>query len=212
MGLQNLGGIGNLTVLPAGGRPEDTFAFDTGPGNMVMDQLTERMTGGEKRFDQNGEMAARGRVSEPLLQWMLRDPYLKKAQPKTTGREAYGSDYVNRLLREAEEYRLLPEDILATATRFTAACVGVAVRDFCAVKPELLVAGGGGCRNATLMDDLRQELGVPVLTNEDLGLDSDAKEAVAFAVLANECIHGNPNNLPSVTGAGHPVVMGKISL
>ena len=212
VGLQNLGGIGNLTVLPAGGRPEDTFAFDTGPGNMVIDQLTERVTGGRLRFDPNGETAATGRVSEPLMAWMLQDPYLKKAPPKTTGREDYGAGYVNRLMKKAEELCLPSADILATATRFTAVCVKIAVRDFCPVKPDLLIAGGGGCRNATLMRDLREELSVPVLTNEDLGLDSDAKEAVAFAVLANECIHGNPNNLCAVTGAAHPVVMGKISL
>jgi anhydro-N-acetylmuramic acid kinase len=212
VGLQNLGGIGNLTVLPAGGQPEETFAFDTGPGNMVIDQLAEWFTGGAKRFDPDGELAARGHVSEPLLAWMMLDPYLQKAPPKTTGREFYGTEYVNRLLEKAAEDHLSPEDVLATATRFTAACVRVAVRDFCPVKPDLLVVGGGGCRNATLMRDLRGELSIPVLTNEDLGLDSDAKEAVAFAVLANECIHGNANNLCAVTGASHPVVMGKISV
>ena len=211
VGLQNLGGIGNLTVLPAGGRPEDTFAFDTGPGNMVIDQLTERITGGVKRYDENGEMAAAGCVNEALLAWMAQDPFLKKAPPKTTGREDYGAEYIARLTRKAEELRLSPEDLLATTTRFTAVCVKTAVRDFCPVKPDLLIAGGGGCRNGTLMRGLREELGIPVLTNEDLGLDSDAKEAVAFAVLANECVHGHANNLCSVTGASHPVVMGKIS-
>ena len=211
VGLQNLGGIGNLTVLPAGGRPEDTFAFDTGPGNMVIDQLAEQITGGAKRYDENGEMAAAGRVNEALLSWMAQDPYLQKAPPKTTGREDYGAGYVSMLMRKAEELRLSPEDLLATATRFTAVCVKAAVRDFCPVKPDLLIAGGGGCRNDTLMRGLREELGIPVLTNEDLGLDSDAKEAVAFAVLANECVHGYANNLCSVTGASHPVVMGKIS-
>ena len=104
------------------------------------------------------------------------------------------------------------EDLLATATRFTAECVRAAVRNFCPVKPDCLVVGGGGCRNATLMRDLRALLGIPVLTNEDLGLDSDAKEAVAFAVLANECVCGHANNPVSVTGASHPVVMGKISI
>ena len=212
VGLQNLGGIGNLTVLPAGGKPEDTFAFDTGPGNMVMDQLMERITGGVKRFDPNGETASAGQVNESLMAWMLQDPYLKKAPPKTTGREAYGTDYVNRLIQAAEERHLCHADLLATATRFTARCVHMAVQDFCAVKPDLLVVGGGGCRNATLMRGLREELSIPVLTNEDLGLDSDAKEAVAFAILANECIHGHPNNLCTVTGAAHPVVMGKISI
>ena len=212
VGLQNLGGIGNLTVLPAGGFPEDVFAFDTGPGNMVIDQLAERLTDGKLRFDEGGAMAAKGACSASLLEYLLRDPYLKKAPPKTTGREAYGADYVERLLRKAVDYRLCRDDILATATRFTAECVAAALRDFCPVKPDLLIAGGGGCRNRTLMRDLRSLLDIPVLLNEDLGLDSDAKEAVAFAVLANECVHGNANNLPSVTGASHPVVMGKISL
>ena len=211
VGLQNLGGIGNLTVLPAGGRPEDTFAFDTGPGNMVIDQLAERITGGAKRYDENGEMASAGRVNEALMAWMLQDPYLEKAPPKTTGREEYGAEYITRLARKAEELRISPEDLLATATRFTAVCVKTAIRDYCPVRPDLLIAGGGGCRNDTLMRGLREELGIPVLTNEDLGLDSDAKEAVAFAVLANECVHGHANNLCSVTGALHPVVMGKIS-
>ena len=142
---------------------------------------------------------------------MAQDPFLKKAPPKTTGREDYGAEYIARLTRKAEELRLSPEDLLATTTRFTAVCVKTAVRDFCPVKPDLLIAGGGGCRNGTLMRGLREELGIPVLTNEDLGLDSDAKEAVAFAVLANECVHGHANNLCSVTGASHPVVMGKIS-
>ena len=179
---------------------------------MVIDQLAERLTDGKLRFDEGGAMAAKGACSASLLEYLLRDPYLKKAPPKTTGREAYGADYVERLLRKAVDYRLCRDDILATATRFTAECVAAALRDFCPVKPDLLIAGGGGCRNRTLMRDLRSLLDIPVLLNEDLGLDSDAKEAVAFAVLANECVHGNANNLPSVTGASHQVVMGKISL
>lgn len=212
VGLQNIGGIGNLTVLPRGGRMEDTFAFDTGPGNMVMDQLAARMTGGRLRYDENGALAAAGRCSEKLLQWMLEDPYLQKAPPKTTGREAYGAAYVDRLTEAGRALGLGEADMLATACRFTAACVRVAISRHCPVKPERLVVGGGGSRNPTLMALLRRELSIPVLTNEDLGLDSDAKEAVAFAVLANECIHQSANNMPSVTGAAHPVVMGKISL
>ena len=191
---------------------EDTFAFDTGPGNMVIDQLTERMTEGVLRYDADGAMAAAGCCSEKLLEYMMPDPYLNKKPPKTTGREVYGTEYVDRLMKKAAEYRLSREDILATATRFTAECVRLAVQDFCPMTPDLLIVGGGGCRNGTLMRDLRSLLSIPVMVNEDLGLDSDAKEAVAFAVLANECIHGNTNNLPSVTGSAHPVVMGKISL
>lgn len=210
VGLQNIGGIGNLTVLPRGGGPEDTFAFDTGPGNMVMDQLMERFTDGKQRYDENGQMSAQGQCDESLLTWMLQDPYLKKAPPKSTGREYYGKAYVDALMRQAKG--VTPQDILATACRFTAECIRVGIEDFCPAQPDYLVIGGGGSRNPTLMRDIRRALHLPVLVNEDLGYDSDAKEAVAFAVLANECIHGVANNVPSVTGAKHPVVMGKISL
>ena len=212
VGLQNIGGIGNITVLPRGGRMEDTLAFDTGPGNMVMDQIVSRMTRGKTRYDENGALAASGACSETLLDWMMRDPYLHKAPPKTTGREAYGAAYVDRLMEEGHALNLSDRDILATACRFTAACVRVAIDRYCPVKPDRLIVGGGGSRNPTLMAMLRRELSIPVLINEDLGFDSDAKEAVAFAILANECVHLNANNMPSVTGASHPVVMGKISL
>lgn len=212
VGLQNLGGIGNITVLPAGAGPEDTFAFDTGPGNMVMDQLTERMTGGRLRYDEGGALAAKGRVHAGLLAWMLSDPFLQKAPPKTTGREYYGKSYVDALEKKAREMNVSHTDALATAARFTAECVAAALRDFCDPKPDFLVIGGGGSRNPTLLSHFRQALSIPVLLNEDLGFDSDAKEAVAFAILANECVHGVCNNMPAVTGARHPVVMGKITI
>ena len=212
VGLQNIGGIGNLTVLPRGGAPEDTFAFDTGPGNMVMDQIVERVTQGRQRYDENGALAAQGRYSERLLSWLLQDPYLKKAPPKSTGREYYGKEYVDALMARAREEGLSDADTLATACRFTAECIRVAIEEHCASRPDYLVIGGGGSRNPTLMRDIRRVLPIPVLVNEDLGFDSEAKEAVAFAVLANECIHGSANNMPSVTGAAHPVVMGKISI
>lgn len=212
VGLQNIGGIGNITVLPRSGRMEDTFAFDTGPGNMVMDQIVSRVTGGRMRYDENGALAASGACSDSLLAWMLQDPYLYKAPPKTTGRETFGAAYVGRLMEQGRALGLSDLDILATACRFTAACVRVAIDRHCPVKPDRLIVGGGGSRNPTLMAMLRRELSIPVLVNEDLGLDSDAKEAVAFAVLANECVHVSFNNMPSVTGAAHPVVMGKISL
>ena len=212
VGLQNIGGIGNLTVLPKGGRPGDTFAFDTGPGNMVMDQIVERVTNGHMRYDAGGALAAQGECSESLLSWMLQDPYLKKAPPKSTGREYYGKDYVDALTEKAKEAGISETDLLATACRFTAECIRVAIENHCAIQPDYLVIGGGGSRNPTLMRDIRRTLHIPVLVNEDLGFNSDAKEAVAFAVLANECVHGSCNNMPSVTGASHPVVMGKISL
>lgn len=212
VGLQNIGGIGNLTVLPRGGALGDTYAFDTGPGNMVMDQLVERMTGGAKRYDEGGVLAASGAVSEALLAFLLDDPYLAQKPPKTTGREAYGCAYVERLVEKGRGISLSDADMLATATRFTAECVRIAVERFCPDRPDRLVVGGGGSRNPTLMRFFEERLPMPVQTNEALGFDSDAKEAVAFAILANECLHGIANNVPAATGARHPVVMGKVSV
>ena len=210
--LQNIGGIGNITLLPKGGAPDDTLAFDTGPGNMVIDQLVERLTNGEMRYDKDGAMAASGTCNDGLLSWMLDDPFLRRTPPKTTGREAYGTAYVDELTRRAALSSLSGPDMIATATRFTALCIEKAVNEFCPVKPDYLVVGGGGAKNPTLMRDIRAALDIPVMVNEDLGYDSEAKEAVAFAVLANECVHGVCNNMPSATGAKHPVVMGKITL
>ena len=211
--LQNIGGIGNVTILPAGCALEEVTAFDTGPGNMVMDALVRRLTGGERTYDGGGRLAAAGRVSRPLLAWMLADPYLEKAPPKTTGRELYGEGYVRRLLAEAERLGVDLQDALATATRFTAETVAVGLERFAPARPERLVVGGGGSWNETLLVHLRDCLpGCQVVTNEDLGRNSDAKEAVAFAVLANEAVFGVCNNAPAATGASRPVVMGKLSL
>ena len=213
VGLQNIGGIGNLTVLPRGGSLADTFAFDTGPGNMVMDALVSRMTGGRLRYDEGGAQAARGRVSGELLAFLLDDPYLRRRPPKTTGREVYGAAYVDRLTTEAARLGLSEEDTLATATRFTAECVRHAIEQDCPARPEKLIVGGGGSLNPTLMAMLRDCLPhVRVMRNEDLGLDSSAKEAVAFAILANEYLFGQCGNVPRVTGARHPAVLGKLSL
>lgn len=213
VGLQNIGGIGNLTVLPRGGSLADTFAFDTGPGNMVMDALVSRMTGGRLRYDEGGDLAARGRVSGELLAFLLDDPYLRRKPPKTTGREVYGAAYVDRLAAEAARLGLSEEDTLATATRFTAECVRHAIEQDCPARPETLIVGGGGSLNPTLMAMLRDCLPhVRVMRNEDLGLDSSAKEAVAFAILANEYLFGQCGNVPRVTGARHPAVLGKLSL
>ena len=211
--LQNIGGIGNVTILPAGCALEEVTAFDTGPGNMVMDALVRRLTGGERTYDEGGRLAAAGRVSRPLLAWMLADPYLEKAPPKTTGRELYGEGYVRRLLAEAERLGVDLQDALATATRFTAEAVAVGLERFAPARPERLVVGGGGSWNETLLAHLRDCLpGCQVVTNEDLGRNSDAKEAMAFAVLANEAVFGVCNNAPAATGASRPVVMGKLSL
>ena len=211
--LQNIGGIGNISFLPAGCGLDDVLAFDTGPGNMVMDAVTARLTDGAAAYDAGGALAAQGQVSEKLLRHMLNDPYLAQRPPKTTGRERYGAEYTASLCAYAgaEGIRLL--DVLATATRFTAECIAAAVRDYAPEPPARLIVGGGGALNAALMQHIRQLLPVcRVMTNEELGFDGNAKEALAFAILANEAIFAHANNVPSVTGAKHPVVMGKISL
>ena len=211
--LQNIGGIGNISFLPAGCGLSDVLAFDTGPGNMVIDALTAQLTGGTQSYDYGGRLAAAGRVSPELLGYMLDDGYLRRRPPKTTGREAYGPDYVARLLRRAEELSVPLGVALATATRFTAECIAAAVRDFAPQPPAKLIVGGGGCMNQTLMGHIAALLpGCAVMTNEALGYDSNAKEAVAFAILANEAVFAHYNNAPSATGAKHPVVMGRISL
>lgn len=208
--LQNIGGIGNVTLLPAGCSLEEVTAFDTGPGNMVMDALVSKMTDGELSYDDGGRLAASGHVIPEMLRWMLEDPYLAKEPPKTTGREYFGREYVEKLLAFGD-YPLA--DILTTATAFTAQSIALSLRRFAPRLPARLVVGGGGSRNPTLLRFLQEALPeVKVQIQEDLGLDSDAKEAVAFAILANEALFGICNNAPSATGAKHGVVMGRINL
>ena len=207
--LQNIGGIGNVTLLSAGCSLSDVTAFDTGPGNMVMDALAAKITDGRMRYDDGGKLAASGKVIPELLEWMLDDPYLRRCPPKTTGREYYGADYVEKLLSFGT-YPMV--DILTTATVFTAQSIALSLHRFAPRMPSRLVVGGGGSRNPTLLHFLREALPeVSVQTQEDLGLDSDAKEAVAFAILANDALFGICNNAPSATGAKHGVVMGRIN-
>ena len=208
--LQNIGGIGNVTLLPAGCKLEEVTAFDTGPGNMVMDALVMKITDGKMGYDDGGRLAASGAVIPELLAYMLDDPYLTRKPPKTTGREYYGREYVEKILAFGD-YPLV--DVLTTATAFTAQSIALSLRRFAPRLPARLVVGGGGSRNPTLLRFLQEALPeVTVQIQEDLGLDSDAKEAVAFALLANEALFGVCNNAPSATGAKHGVVMGRINL
>lgn len=211
--LQNIGGIGNVTILPKACTLDQVTAFDTGPGNMIMDALTSELTEGKLTYDDGGRLAASGAVNVELLQFMLQDPYLSRKPPKTTGREYYGRQYVRKLTEYAAGKGISLLDCLTTATRFTAESIAIGVTGFSPEKPEIMIVGGGGSKNPVLMSDLAKCLpGCQVVTNEDIGYDSDAKEAVAFAILANEALYGMANNVPSVTGARHPVVMGKLSL
>ena len=208
--LQNIGGIGNVTLLPAGCTLDQVTAFDTGPGNMVMDALVSKLTDGKCSYDDGGRLAASGKVIPELLQWMLEDPYLAKEPPKTTGREYFGKEYVEKVLAFGDHPLV---NILTTATAFTAESIALSLRRFAPRLPARLVVGGGGSRNPTLLRFLQEALPeVKVQIQEDLGLDSDAKEAVAFALLANEALFGICNNAPSATGATHGVVLGRINL
>lgn len=211
--LQNIGGIGNITCLPKNCALKDVFAFDTGPGNMVMDAVYTHMTKGEHHYDAGGAFAAGGKVNGEMMSWLLEDPYLAQKPPKTTGREYYGPAYVEKILRYAAEKKISNTDLMATVTDLTAQSIRLSVERFFPQKPHRLIIGGGGSMNQTLVEDIARALPeTKVMTNEALGLDSNAKEAVAFAVLANETIFDSANNVPSVTGAKNPVVMGKISL
>jgi anhydro-N-acetylmuramic acid kinase len=206
----NIGGIANLTAIPPGAKPDSVVAFDTGPGNMVMDQLISHITKGVRRYDRNGATAARGKVSRWLLRILLRDPYYRKAPPKSAGREEYGAEFVQHLLST----RLPNEDLLATATALTAQTIALGIRRF--VLPNMtahdVLVSGGGAHNRFLMSLLAEALpDSQVRPLSEVGVDVDAKESVAFAILAHETYHSQPANLPSATGASHPVILGKIS-
>lgn len=214
--LLNIGGIANGTYLPNLARTqagETPFAFDTGPGNMLIDDGVRRVTEGREQFDAGGGLAARGKVDESLLRlWLEKEPYFKLKPPKTTGRELFGAQYGEGLVAEAQHKGLKNEDLIATLTAFTAHSIAGAVRDFLPVLPDEMVVSGGGALNLTLMGMLAAQLPeVKVYPIDALGLGSDAKEAVAFAVLAYLTWHFRPGNLPTATGAHHPVVLGSIT-
>ncbi len=214
--VQNLGGIGNLTAIPPRAQPEDVVAFDTGPGNMVIDAVTAQLF--EKPYDRNGRLAARGEPIDRVLRELLRNPYFRQKPPKTAGREQFGREFVReflRLCRRADE-----NDIVATATALTARSIGMAVRKLVLplVEPPArfreFVASGGGTNNATLMRMIREELAplkLRVRTSDDLGMPSEAKEAAAFALLAYQTWRRLPSNVPSATGAERPAILGKVS-
>ena len=204
----NLGGIGNVTYLAAGKGLEAVVAFDTGPGNMVMDGLVRRLTKGREAMDRNGRLAAKGRMAVGLLAKLLAHPYLKRAPPKSTGREVFGDVFVEQILAAQKAHRLKAADVLATCSLFTAITIGSARKWLNGPVDEVIV-GGGGVRNRTLMSNLSSVFSpVPLRTFETAGWESKAFEAIAFAVLAYQTVHGERANVPSVTGAMHPVVLG----
>jgi len=214
--LQNVGGIANLTAIPPGAGPEETLAFDTGPGNMVIDGLMVELYG--KAFDADGAVAASGQILEPVLRKALRHPFFKKQPPRTAGREQFGREYVAGFLAECREVSKRREDAVATATALTAASIAEAYSRFAAEGMHGAtvdyVVSGGGARNVTLMRMLSEKLkplGCAVTTSDKFGLPAEAKEAAAFALLAWQTWHRRPGNLCSATGAKRPAILGQVS-
>lgn len=210
----NIGGIANVTAIPAGAGPEDVFAFDTGPGNMIVDALIFGMTRGRAKYDRAAKTALSGRTIPELLSRMMREPYLRKRAPKTAGREQFGQAYAERLIAWGKKHHASPADLVRTATVFTSLSIADAFRRLILPKTKVdeLIVSGGGAQNPLMMAQLAASVpGVEIVQSDRLGVPTDAKEAFAFAILAYEAYHRRPNNLPSATGARHPVVMGKLS-
>jgi anhydro-N-acetylmuramic acid kinase len=208
--VQNLGGIANLTAISAGAEPEQVVAFDTGPGNMVMDAVTERLFG--RAFDRGGRIAARGRALHEVVSEMLSQPFFRRRPPKTAGREEFGREFVSVFLKRCG--RAAKEDVVATATALTAGSIADAIRRFARGSYRELIVSGGGAKNPTLVRMLGEAvapLGLKMRRSDEFGLPSEAKEAVAFAVLAYQTWRQRPGNLPSATGASRPAILGKIS-
>jgi anhydro-N-acetylmuramic acid kinase len=211
--VQNIGGIANLTAIPARGSPNDVIAFDTGPGNMLIDGVTQHLY--KRPFDRHGRIAASGKILEPVVADFLRAPFFSRKPPKTAGREEFGREFAADWLRRCRGRD--KSDVVATATAFTARSIAAAIRRFVLNKSpdfaEMIVAGGG-TKNATLMRMLQGELsgfGLRLRTSDELGVPSESKEAVAFALLAFQSWHHQPSNIPAATGATRPAILGKVS-
>jgi anhydro-N-acetylmuramic acid kinase len=214
--LQNIGGIANLTAIPAGAKPDAVIAFDTGPGNMIIDALAQELF--NKRFDRNGGYAARGTVLGPVLAEALGNPYFKLKPPRTAGREQFGREYAAKFLAACQRLSSRPEDALATATALTAETIAQSYKSFArrgmrGRRVDYIVSGGGA-RNATLMAMLATRLepmGCELAASEEFGLPAEAKEAAAFALLAWQTWHHLPGNVPRATGAAHPAILGQVT-
>lgn len=209
--LQNIGGIGNVTVLPESNLIDDIFAFDTGPGNMAIDEACNILFG--IPYDKDGKIASSGFVNDEMLNELMKMKYIHEKPPKTTGREDFGQRFVEKIIDKYSQ--LKSEDIIATLTMFTAKSISYNYKKFIIPnnKLEKVIIAGGGAHNKTLIKFIKEELeGIEVLIQEDLGFSSDAKEAIAFAVLGNETLNNNFSNVPSATGANEKVILGQITM
>lgn len=210
----NLGGIANITVIPANAKPSQVFAFDTGPANILIDALVQHFTHGRRRFDRDARLGQSGGSIPTLLHELMKDPYLKLAPPKSTGREYYGRVYLQKLLAVGRKHHAKPNDLIRAATVFTALSIVDALNRFVLRKHKIqqLIVSGGGARNPLILAELCAALpGVEILPSSHFGIREDAKEAFAFALLAYETFHLRPGNLPSATGARGAAILGKIS-
>jgi anhydro-N-acetylmuramic acid kinase len=209
----NIGGIANVTVIPARAQHEDVFAFDTGPGNMIVDALVDTITEGRERYDKDGKIAMAGATLTGLLDRFMRDHYFQKKPPKTAGREQFGKSVAERMFAWGKEHGAKSADLVRTATAFTAVSIADAFQRFILPKAHVreLIVAGGGTHNPVIMMQLGELLpGIDVIPSSNFGVPEDAKEAFAFAVLAYEAWHGRANNIPAATGARRKVVLGKI--
>jgi anhydro-N-acetylmuramic acid kinase len=211
--VHNIGGISNVTVIPAGGALEQVYAFDTGPGNMPIDAVVGRLTGGRETCDRDGQRASRGRVCHPLLEALLAHPYLARTPPKSTGRETFGDAFLDDVDARAVRAGIGADDLVATVTAFAAATMLDAYRRFILPRyPRIeIVLCGGGSHNPALVGQLREGLSPAICrSSDDFGFPADGLEAVIFAVLAYETAWGHPTNVPTATGAQRPVILGKM--
>jgi len=205
----NLGGIANLSWLPAAAAPESVIAFDVGPANALLDAAIQAATGGAESFDRDGNRARAGTIDLQLLEHLLEDDYLRRVPPKSTGRERYGRSQAESLLAGCGVAGL--DDLLATLAAFTIESVGRACREHLPELPARLLVGGGGAKNSVLMEGLSAALpGCAVEPFDAIGVPADAAEAMAFALLGRNALLGVPNHLPQTTGASRPVVLGVV--
>ncbi|QOR68789.1 anhydro-N-acetylmuramic acid kinase [Cytobacillus suaedae] len=213
--LLNIGGMSNITVIPSTAKEDYILAFDTGPGNVLIDAIVQICTNGKETFDLGGNFAKAGMIDSQWLQNLVdSDTFVHKTPPKSTGREYYTTEMAQNLMSEGRERGLSFESIIATVTQFTVETIALNIEQCIQNGADIseILVGGGGVHNTFIMEQLQKRLKQNVLSMEAINVSSDAKEAVAFAILGNEFIHGNTNNLPSATGAKRKTMMGKLVL
>lgn len=211
--VQNIGGIANVTFLPPLSDTESQpIAFDTGPGNALIDAAMLILSEGKRSYDRHGLLARAGQANAPWVKMRLSHPYILRKPPKSTGRETFGEDMARNLVRSARNRGMSVQDTIASLTAYTVQSIGAAYKRFAPQPIEEVILGGGGRHNVAIVNGLREELApARIIAHEEVGIDSDRKEALVFAVLAHETWHNRPGTLPTLTGVQHPVVLGQIT-